>query len=184
MEKKKKWPLVLIFSVVVLTIYNILPTIFYYAQPLKAPISYEEGMKTASSIANRLNAMEGDAIDWLDSYCNLLRLKPSSIATAKNNPQLIRIQFAKTDDAERLRSFSRAPARSFHSSPPSYRSFRMKTTGKRSSCSAGFPRKLPIRRLTVIFLSLRNLLTTARSLPCIQTSSSTAPPRSPPPLEA
>ena len=45
MDKQKKWPLVLILSVVALTIYNILPTIFYYAQPLKSAVCEEEGMK-------------------------------------------------------------------------------------------------------------------------------------------
>ena len=105
MDKQKKWPLVLILSVIALTIYNILPTIFYYAQPLKSAVCEEEGMKVAVSVAERLNSMEKDARDWLDSYCNLLRIKPASISLDRDNPQLIRVQFSKTDDANRLRSF-------------------------------------------------------------------------------
>ncbi len=33
MYAKKKWPKILIFLVLALTTYNILPTVFYYAQP-------------------------------------------------------------------------------------------------------------------------------------------------------
>ena len=80
MDKQKKWPLVLILSVMALTIYNILPTIFYYAQPLKSAVCEEEGMKVAVSVAERLNSMEKDALDWLDSYCHLLQIKPASIS--------------------------------------------------------------------------------------------------------
>jgi SecD/SecF fusion protein len=105
MDKKKKWPLLLIFTVIALTIYNILPTIFYYAQPLKSPIDLEAGMKSAKSIAERLNSLEGDVLDWLDSYCRSLQIKPHSIALDHDNPQLIRIQFAKTEDANRLRAY-------------------------------------------------------------------------------
>ena len=105
MEKQKKWPLVLIFTVIALTIYNILPTIFYYAQPLKSPVSEVDGMKSADSIALRLNAMEQDAVDWLDSYCRLINLKPAAITLDKENSQLIRVQFSKADDAKRLRSY-------------------------------------------------------------------------------
>ena len=105
MEKQKKWPLILILTVFALTIYNILPTIFYYAQPLKSPVEQEEGVKSAQSIAERLNAMEKDSIDWLDSYCHLLSLKPATIALDKENAQLIHVQFSKADDANRLRSF-------------------------------------------------------------------------------
>ena len=105
MDKQKKWPLVLILSVIALTIYNILPTIFYYAQPLKSQVSEEEGMKVAVSVADRLNTMEKETNDWLDSYCNLLQIKPASISLDQSNPQLIKVHFSKTDDATRLRSF-------------------------------------------------------------------------------
>jgi len=105
MDKQKKWPLVLILSVIALTIYNILPTIFYYAQPLKSSVGTEEGMKVAVSVAERLNSMEQESIDWLHSYCRLLQVDPASISLDRDNPQLIRAQFSKTDDANRLRSY-------------------------------------------------------------------------------
>lgn len=105
MEKQKKWPLVLILSVIALTIYNILPTIFYYAQPLKSSVAQEEGMKAAISIADRINAMEKDSTEWLESYCKLLRIKPIRLAIDPENPQLIRVQFAKAEDAKLLQSY-------------------------------------------------------------------------------
>lgn len=109
MEKQKKWPFVLIIAVIVLTVYNILPTIFYYAQPLKSPVAEEEGMKAAASVAGRLNSMEKESVAWIDSYCDLLRVKPASIALDQKSPQYVRVQFAKSDDASLFRShFPRA----------------------------------------------------------------------------
>lgn len=35
MEKQKKWQVWLIIAVMTLTLYNILPTVFYYSKPLK-----------------------------------------------------------------------------------------------------------------------------------------------------
>ena len=34
MEKQKRWQFYLIIAVLVLTLYNILPTIFFYSKPL------------------------------------------------------------------------------------------------------------------------------------------------------
>ncbi len=42
MEKQKKWQFYLIIAVIVLTIYNILPTVFYYSKPLKSPIDAKQ----------------------------------------------------------------------------------------------------------------------------------------------
>ena len=38
MDKRKRWQAILIIAVMVLTIYNILPTVFFYTKPLKDPI--------------------------------------------------------------------------------------------------------------------------------------------------
>ena len=56
MEKRKRWQTFLILAVVVLTVYNILPTIFYYAKPLKKPISQKEAEKVALNIVDRVNS--------------------------------------------------------------------------------------------------------------------------------
>src|SRR3989304_1934525 len=78
METRKRWQLYLIVVVVLLTIYNILPTIFYYSKPLHEPIGEREGNRVALSIAKRVNSLEGDAIDWLRSFFRLLKIKPSN----------------------------------------------------------------------------------------------------------
>ena len=49
MEKQKRWQYYLIVAVIFLTIYNILPTVFYYTKPLKSPIDE----KKAQSVATR-----------------------------------------------------------------------------------------------------------------------------------
>ena len=103
MEKRKRWQLFLILVAITLTIYNILPTVFYYTKPLKAPINESRAKEVSSSIMNRVNALEKEALHWLQSYFKLLNIKPSSVEIVKDNPEQIRIRFSKQSDADRFR---------------------------------------------------------------------------------
>jgi len=103
MDKKRKWQLAFILAVVGLTIYNILPTLFFYTKPLKSPISAEQAETVARDITDRVNAMESHSIDWLNSYCQLLNVKPLSIQP--KNSGILSIQFAKSEEAEKVRKF-------------------------------------------------------------------------------
>ncbi len=103
MDKKRKWQLVLILAVVGLTIYNILPTLFFYTKPLKNSISIEQAETIAEDISTRVNQLETESIEWLQSYCNLLDIKPQSIQVKKSG--ILSIQLAKTEEATRLRKF-------------------------------------------------------------------------------
>jgi SecD/SecF fusion protein len=62
MEKRKRWQLYLIFGVLALTLYNIIPTIFYYSHPLSSPIDAKRAESISEEIADRVNRMEEDAI--------------------------------------------------------------------------------------------------------------------------
>ncbi|OGN64012.1 MAG: preprotein translocase subunit SecD [Chlamydiae bacterium RIFCSPHIGHO2_12_FULL_49_32] len=105
METRKRWQLYLIVVVVLLTIYNILPTIFYYSKPLHEPIGEREGNRVALSIAKRVNSLEGDAIDWLRSFFRLLKIKPSSLTFNLESPEVITLQFKSNEEAETLRRY-------------------------------------------------------------------------------
>jgi SecD/SecF fusion protein len=102
MEKQKKWHWALILTVFALTLYNIIPTIIYYAKPLKNSVSEEVGKKTAADIGQRIRAMEGDSVEWLNSYCTLLNIKPLSISIDTSEPQQVLIYCAKAEDAALL----------------------------------------------------------------------------------
>ncbi len=105
MEKQKKWQFVLIILVIALTLYNILPTLFYYGKPLKRPIDETKAKEIALSMTTRVNSLEKESTQWLRSYCNLLRIKPTSIALDPNNPQLITLLFTEDQNANKFRTF-------------------------------------------------------------------------------
>ncbi len=112
MGKQKKWHVFLIFAVIALTVYNILPTVFYYARPLKQQIQQPQAAQTAEAIAARLSALESGSLSWAKSYCDLLSIKPLEIAFDPDLPGQIRIECSKTEDAARLRAMlPREPAR-------------------------------------------------------------------------
>ncbi len=105
MEKQKKWQFFLIIGVVFLTIYNILPTLFYYTKPLKSPVVETQALKIAGDIGERVNHLEQEALSWINSFCDLLNLNPLSVKINEQDPQLIHVQFKSVEEAGRLRKF-------------------------------------------------------------------------------
>jgi len=105
MEKQKRWQLLLIFAVVCLTIYNILPTLFYYSKPLSKPIDETRAQEISTSIVERVNSLEQDAVEWLASFCSLLNIKPSAIHFESAHPEKISLTFKSTADAARFRQY-------------------------------------------------------------------------------
>jgi len=105
MEKQKRWQFYLILTVIILTLYNILPTIFFYTKPLKDPITADRAKEISSSIVKRVNDMEGDSIAWLQSFSKLLGLKPATIQAAAQDPRLIEVTFKNAQDAALFKRF-------------------------------------------------------------------------------
>lgn len=105
MEKQKRWQLYLILAVIILTLFNILPTIFYYTRPLKSPIDTSRAQQVAVGIADRVNSLEGDAVDWLHSFGKLLGVKPQSIEPAKQDSRLIEVTFKNAQEASLFKRF-------------------------------------------------------------------------------
>ncbi len=104
MEKQKRWQKYLIITVLVLTVYNILPTLFFYTKPLKAPVDSARADKISEAIFTRVNSLEDDAKKWLASYCKLLNIKPQSIGFDAQNPQYISLTFKNSAEADKLRT--------------------------------------------------------------------------------
>ena len=102
MKKSTKWQTWLILTVVSLTVYNIIPTLFFYLQPLKADIDESRGMKIAAEITHRVKAMGDETVDWLQSYCKLLQIKPASITS---DSETVRVQCTQAKEAAKLRSY-------------------------------------------------------------------------------
>jgi SecD/SecF fusion protein len=102
MQSRKRWQWVVIFVAVLLTFYNILPTIFYYAKPLKETVDEKRADRVASSIAKRVNDLQPEAVDWLHSFCKLLKVSPLSITTNQENPKQILVEFYRKEDAKKF----------------------------------------------------------------------------------
>jgi len=103
MGKRKRWQQFIILAVLFLTVYNILPTIFFYSKPLKSSVTEEGATRIAAEVIDRVNGTEEEAIDWLHSFCKLLKIKPQSIALDLENPQHILLKFVNADDAHTFR---------------------------------------------------------------------------------
>ncbi len=105
MEKQKRWQFYLIVAVLVITLYNILPTIFYYSKPLKSPIEASRAENVALAAIDRVNQLEEDSKEWLMSFSRLLGLKPVSIDLVNSNAGLMQVTFKNNDDAAMFKRF-------------------------------------------------------------------------------
>lgn len=105
MEKQKRWQLFLIISVVVLTIYNILPTLFYYSKPLNRPITQTQAEEIAENAGQRVNSLEKQSLNWLNSFTKLLAIKPLSISFDEASSQFINIEFKNAEDAQLFKTY-------------------------------------------------------------------------------
>lgn len=107
MQKKKRWQQWLIIIVIALTVYNILPTVFYYSKSLKKPVDRKKSESIATNIKNRVNSLEKDSVLWLKSYLKMIKTKPRTIEVNKTNPYLIDIDFLKNEDASKFKQYVR-----------------------------------------------------------------------------
>ena len=99
MHKTKRWQSILILAVTVLTLYNILPTVFFYTKPLGTSINEPKANEISIQIAKRINTLESESVGWLKSFCALLNVTPKEITLSKENAQNIQVTFATPTDA-------------------------------------------------------------------------------------
>lgn len=99
MEKPKRWQLYLIVTVIALTLYNILPTIFFYTKPLKQPINAERAHGVSEHIVARVNDLEGQSEAWLASFSKLVGVNPTSIQLRDQDPGKVDVAFKTAKEA-------------------------------------------------------------------------------------
>ncbi|MDN3507167.1 MAG: protein translocase subunit SecD [Simkaniaceae bacterium] len=141
MEKRKRWQKLVILGVLFLTVYNILPTVFFYSKQLKNPVAKEDSTKISSEIMQRVNRLEDDAQSWLGSFCKSLHLKPQAIILDSENPGHISVTFKNTEEADTFRS-ALPRAGSLISFVPSQLS--LYNTGDITSKTVVLQRKIPL----------------------------------------
>lgn len=111
MERQKRWQLFLIIAVIFLTIYNILPTIFYYSKPLEKPVGQAQAKIVGTEALARVNSLKDSSLEWVKAYASLLGLKPSSIQPSQTTSAFIEVSFKSSEEAEKFKEyFSRAGA--------------------------------------------------------------------------
>lgn len=105
MEKQKRWQFYLILAVILLTLFNILPTVFYYSKPLKASIDPQRAEQVAEQAIIRANSLEEDAVEWLGGFTRLLGLKAQKIQLKKDDSGLVEVHFANAKEVETFKHF-------------------------------------------------------------------------------
>ncbi len=102
MEKTKTWQWCVILAVVLLTLYNILPTLFYYSKPLSAPITETRAVSIANQIATRVDTLEEDGKEWIASFAKLVGVSPTDISLDPNDAGNFVVSFNNAKEADRF----------------------------------------------------------------------------------
>lgn len=105
MEKQKPWQLAIIIAVLAWTLYNILPTIIFYSRPLGQPVDEKGAAKIELEIANRVNALAPDAVDWIQAFCSMISVHPSKITIDPADPTIITFDVASAEEAALVQKF-------------------------------------------------------------------------------
>ena len=99
MEKNKRWQISLIVVVLLLTLYNILPTLFFYSKPLSKTINKEQALEVAQMATSRVDQLEDETKAWVHSFADLLKIKVDTIAINPDAPQEMKVSFTNDHDA-------------------------------------------------------------------------------------
>lgn len=105
MEKHKPWQFWLIIAVFAVVIYSILPTIFWYSNPLKKEIGPERAHKVAIQAIDRVNGLEKESVAWIHSFNNLLGIKAQKVTLDPQSPRFIQVGFKNQLDAKLFKRF-------------------------------------------------------------------------------
>lgn len=103
MEKQKRWHSWLIAGVTLLTVYNILPTILFYSNPLSDKIDAKRAVGIQNTICDRINRLEKDSLLWVESFNNLIGVKAKSIELKEPFLDTIEITFLQSQDAKKFK---------------------------------------------------------------------------------
>ncbi len=105
MKKRKGFQLAIIVCVSLLALYNILPTIFFYAKPLNEEINEKSAKQISISMLERVNKLEPNCLEWINSFNTLIGVNPLKVSPIKKNPQLIELQFSSNADATKFKKY-------------------------------------------------------------------------------
>ncbi len=97
--KKKKWHFLVILSVLAITLYNILPTLFFYAHSLDKPVNGKDASQIARQITRRLSGQEKETLSWTKGLLDLSGLRVKAINSIANRAQDIEVVFENTEKA-------------------------------------------------------------------------------------
>ena len=105
MEKIKRWHLAVIAAVLGWTLYTILPSIIYYAQPLDRPVDANQASAIESSIVTRLEDIKQNSIDWVYAFCKMVGVSPKSVTLDANDQGSIYLEVSSDADVAKIRNF-------------------------------------------------------------------------------
>ncbi len=103
MKKHRRWQGFILFSVGIVTLFHILPTLLYYSKPLQESLSSKDAHQIAVASIQRVNQLEKDSISWLYSFAQLIGVKTTEVSLDPENSQIITIKCPTLGDADTLR---------------------------------------------------------------------------------
>lgn len=100
-----KWKKIFLASTLCITLYNTLPSAFYYSRQLDKPLSKQESKKMLSSWNETLAQHNKDIYEWLVSFTHALKLDHVSISAVTHSQRCLKIEFKNQKDSETFEKY-------------------------------------------------------------------------------
>ncbi len=105
------WRLWTILAALLVTIFQIAPTIIYYARPLRGEVTSQQAAQIGRDLIKRAERLEKETLSWINQLCKECSQKPSSIELDPSDPKRIIVKTTSIQQARALRPLlSRAGA--------------------------------------------------------------------------
>ena len=94
-----KWKKIFTCSVLAFTLYNLLPSVFYYSKPLSDPISFKQASEVLNDWERASLAHEKEISDWITQLSYRLNIPSVTIHKLKECPRTLSLEFSSAEEA-------------------------------------------------------------------------------------
>ncbi len=94
-----KWKKIFTCSVFAFTLYNLLPSVFYYSKPLSDPISFKQASEVLNDWEKASSSHEKETSDWITQLGYRLNIPSITIQNLKDCPRTLSLEFSNVDEA-------------------------------------------------------------------------------------
>ena len=98
-----RWNLLFLICLLIFTLYQVLPTLFYHLRPLQQPIDAVQGKEVHREVDQRIRRLEHNSFRWLQLFAKDLGLHPTKLQVIPEDRKTLVFSFPEEGEASLFR---------------------------------------------------------------------------------